>query len=143
MNVWMRRMVGLLALASAVTALACTDDTVEDTSADFCESVVELRRDAAEISAGTPETTTVGEFQDSVRQVADDLDDARAALEDLDEALADEVADAHAELERSLDEVSDDMSLTEARAVVNAAVEQMDASLEAAAAQVECPAPSN
>ena len=139
MNGWMGRTARLLAMAAVVAAVACTE-SVEEASAEFCESVVELRRDLADVSTGTAQTTTVGEIEESVQEVASDVATAREHLEDVEEAVADEVADAHAELERSLDEIDDDMSIDEARTVANAALEQMDAALESAAAQLECPA---
>jgi hypothetical protein len=117
------------------TASAKADQTKDDQK--FCASVASFRTNIAELNA-MDEHSTVAELRSAIKRVDHDVSEMQKAASKMKTPTAKEFTDAMKQLDKDTSSVSDDATLQQARATVEADAQRARASGLRLASEAGC-----
>ncbi len=118
----LRGLGGLLVIVVLAVAAACGEDdeaSQEETVDNLCGSLVEAGEALAGFVSLDPATATKEDVQNVVDEAQSAMDDARDAAQDLDEANTDALESSFDELRTAVEDLPDDTTLEEGRALLH------------------------
>jgi hypothetical protein len=129
----------LLGLAPLAVLSACgdDDDTIEDQSQEYCESVDELATDLRALG-DLDASNSKEDIEDLRDEIEDDIDDVRESGEDLAQEQKDELNDAFTAFQQAVDSISDDQSISASLQVLAVDIAQLTGMVREIAAAGNC-----
>jgi hypothetical protein len=116
----------LLGLAPLAALSACGDDdeTIEEQSQEYCESVDELTTDLRSLG-DLDASNSKQDIEDLRDEIEDDIEDVRESGEDLSQEQIDELNDAFTAFQQAVDSISDDQSISASLQVLAVDIAQL------------------
>jgi len=134
----MRRAGIVLAAMSLPLLAACSSDSVEDSSAEFCNDLTTLEAEVTSMKSLVASNATLEQIQDQEDVVADAWSDVRDSAENLNSAVSDDAESAADDFQSALGDIPGDATLTEAAPQYDAAVEAYLQSLAGISSEADC-----
>ena len=132
----------LLGLAPLSLAVACgdDDDSLEDQSQEFCDSVEDLTTDVRSLSdlSASSSKDDIEDLRDETRDDVDDVDDVRESGQDLAQAQVDELNETFTAFSQAVDSISDDQSISASLQVLAVDIAQLGEMVREVAAAGNC-----
>jgi hypothetical protein len=129
-------------LLIAATAVGCGESDAEKAQTQVCDARADLKKQADELAALTPETATEDGVKANLNAMKKDLNEIKDAQGDLNEDRKQEVESATqdftAEVQAVASELGTDLSASGAKAKLQASGQELASSYQKAFAQVDC-----
>ena len=133
---WLVLSFGIGVALLTLGAIACSDDPSEEEAvAQLCEDITELRAAAAAFST----LSTVDEVNEASTAVGDALNAVVDSAKDVASASSATVEDAYSDLERAIDDISDDDPIQQAVVSITDEVIALENAFRSAFSGVTCP----
>jgi hypothetical protein len=141
-----KRMMMAIALAPWLI-VACgddDDDSAADAAQELCSSIGGLASTVGEVIRADvdPDATTVGDVQEAVEALEDQVASVQEAEDAVSEAVRDDLQEAFDALQGSIEDISADETLAEAGADIEAARTDFVAAWESTLSELNCAAPT-
>ena len=129
-------------LLAAGTAIGCGESDADKAQTQVCDARADMQTQIDELAGLTPATATVDGVKENLNAIQDDLKQIKDAQGNLSEERQQQVASATqdftAELQGVASGLTSDLSLSNAKAKLEAAGKQLASSYQQTFAQIDC-----
>lgn len=123
---------------SFATMIGCTSPpTMEEANAEFCTDLATLRQNMASLTAISPDST-VGQLKDAKAAVTESFRDVKDSAAQMQTIRIDKLEQAHEDLDRAINNISNNDRISEALASVQPAIAEVQAAEEELHAGAAC-----